>query len=63
MSSSDVQGSNPLVVVQKLTELIKQVINESMKGLSVMLLLPKLDGAHSNIDCVRLLEQSDDSNS
>ena len=59
----DVQGSNPLVVVQKLTELIKQVINESMKGLSVMLLLPKLDDAHSNIDCVRLLEQSDDSNS
>jgi hypothetical protein len=59
----DVQGTNPLVVVHKLTELIEQVIKESMKGLSMMLLLPKLDGTHSNLDCIRLLEQSDDSNS
>jgi hypothetical protein len=51
------------VIVQKLTELIEQVIKESMKGLSVMLLLPKMDVTLSNLDCIRLLEQSDDSNS
>ena len=58
----DVQGSDPLVIVQQLTELVRQVIKESMKGLSVMLLLPKLDGTHTNLECIRQLEQNHDSN-
>ena len=59
----DVQGSDPLVIVQKLTELIEHVIKESMKGLSVMLLLPRLNGTRTNLECIRQLEQNHDFNS
>ena len=59
----DVQGSNPLVVVLKIVELVEQVIKESMKGLSVMILLPKVDSSRSHLESIRLLEQSDDPSS
>ena len=57
----DVQGANPLVIVQKLSELTTQVINESMKGLSMMLLLPKLDHSRPSVECIQQLEQVDSS--
>lgn len=44
----DVQGTNPLVIVQKVYEFIEEVLSECMRNLRVMMLLPRLKSASEN---------------
>jgi len=54
----DVQGSNPLVVVQKLGELLGQTIVECMQGLKVLVALLYLQEGQTSLDAAQEFEQN-----
>ena len=61
----DIQGSNPLLIVQIIHDLIKEVMSECMKGLSELVLLPKIDGGSmvDYVDAINALENTNGSSS